>query len=258
MSGASRPALPSSIVRLEVVDSTSSELLRLLRGGAPEGTVVVARCQTAGRGQRGRSWHSPPDAGLYVSFSWNYGGAPAGLSFAAGSACARTLRDACGVDAGVRWPNDVVCRERKLGGVLIEQAGAGRMWIIGCGLNVNNHRFPPDLADVATSAQLETGRVFDLRAVERVFFQRMNEALGLLESGGFPAVLAEWRRLDRTAGRMVRVGERRLRASGVDGEGRLVAISGDRFEIIEAAGTLVWDVDAGCAGPPAAEGDSPV
>lgn len=243
MSGSARPAFPSLVIHLEEVDSTSNELARLLKKGAPEGVAVIARAQTAGRGQQGRVWHSPPDAGLYVSFSKTYEGPAAGLAFAAGVGCAMALRDACGVPAGVRWPNDVVCRDRKLGGVLIEQVGPGRMWIIGCGLNINHADFPPDLRDLATSARLETGKVFRLQDVEDAFFGRMSQALERLEVEGFPAILQEWRRLDRTTGRTVRVGERRLEAAGVDEQGRLVAISGDRFEIIEAAGTLVWGAE---------------
>jgi BirA family biotin operon repressor/biotin-[acetyl-CoA-carboxylase] ligase len=169
--------------------------------------------------------------------------------------CAAAIWDACGVSAGVRWPNDVVCRDRKLGGVLVEQAGPGGMWIIGCGLNINHADFPPDLRDLATSARLETGKVFRLEDVEDAFFRRMGEAMERLEQEGFPAILREWRKLDRTKGQTVRVGERRLEAAGVDEQGRLVAISGDRFEIIEAAGTLVWGAQKGSDGSPAAGGD---
>ncbi len=251
------PLLPSAVVRLDEVDSTSSELARRLRAGAPaDGFAVIARRQTAGRGQMGRAWHSPADEGLYVSFSWRFAGAPAGLSFAAGLACARTLREACGVDAGVRWPNDVVCGGRKLGGVLIEQSPSPGVWVVGCGLNINNTGFPPELEGLATSARLETGRKTDLRAVERMFFQQMNAALGLLASDGFGAVLAQWRMLDRTPGQRVRVGEQLLEAAGVDAQGRLVAISGDRFETIEAAGILVWEAGEVGAPRPAAGGDS--
>lgn len=124
------------------VDSTSSALLRDAASGAPSGSVRLAERQTAGRGRRGRRWQSPLAANVYLSVLWRFDAglsALAGLSVAAGVAAAAALQ-ACGVmDARLKWPNDLLHGERKIGGVLVDAAGE---WqgpchaVVGVGINV--------------------------------------------------------------------------------------------------------------------------
>jgi BirA family biotin operon repressor/biotin-[acetyl-CoA-carboxylase] ligase len=140
------------IVRLDDVGSTMDALHALAEGGATAGTAVVARSQRAGRGSRGRSWTSPP-GGLWLSVLSRP--AAAGLelvSLRSGLAVAETLgRLGLGDRIRLKWPNDLMLDERKLGGILCEARwqGAGLAWIvIGLGLNVENQ--PP--AELATSA----------------------------------------------------------------------------------------------------------
>lgn len=120
---------------LPQVDSTSSELMRRIRAGRPEPTLLVAERQTAGRGRMGRPWQGEPGASLAVSLSMPL--APAdwsGLSLAVGVAVAGALHPA----VRLKWPNDLWLEERKLGGILIETvAVAGvRHAIVGIGLNI--------------------------------------------------------------------------------------------------------------------------
>lgn len=152
------------LVRLDSCASTNDEAKRLARGGAPAGTAVVAAEQTAGRGTRGRSWHSPPGLGLYLSIVLR---PPVpdlpGLPLWAARAVRDVLEEETGVVAAVEPPNDIVWRGCKLGGILGETCFEARRLefaIVGLGLNVG-HRpddFPPDLAGSAVSLLTAAGR----------------------------------------------------------------------------------------------------
>ncbi|HEX5004176.1 MAG TPA: biotin--[acetyl-CoA-carboxylase] ligase [Gemmatimonadales bacterium] len=146
----------SAGLRLEVVDSTLDELHRRAAEGAPDGTWLVAVEQRAGRGSRGRTWHSAP-GGLWLSVL-RRGPSTAGgfelLSLRAGMAVARVL-DGLPAIAPVmlKWPNDLIVADRKVGGVLAEARWAGErlQWVaIGVGINVRN-TVPPELADRAAA-----------------------------------------------------------------------------------------------------------
>jgi BirA family biotin operon repressor/biotin-[acetyl-CoA-carboxylase] ligase len=111
------------------VDSTNRVAADLARAGAPDGVVVVADHQTAGRGRRGRTWESHPGASLLVSVILRP--APALVTLAAGVAAA----EACaGVDVGLKWPNDLMLGDAKLGGILSELVGDAA--VVGLGLNL--------------------------------------------------------------------------------------------------------------------------
>ena len=141
---------------LDVVDSTLDELHRRAAEGAPDGTWLVAAEQRAGRGSRGRAWHSGR-GGLWLSVL-RRGPATSGgfelLSLRAGLAIARVLDGLPAVaPVMLKWPNDLVVRDRKVGGVLAEARWAGDrlQWVaIGVGINVRNS-IPPDLADRAAA-----------------------------------------------------------------------------------------------------------
>jgi BirA family transcriptional regulator, biotin operon repressor / biotin---[acetyl-CoA-carboxylase] ligase len=139
--------------------SSNADLLAAARAGAAEGTVLVAEAQTAGRGRLGRRWASPPRAGLTFSVLLRPDGVPAALlgwlPLLAGVAAAASVRAVAAVDATLKWPNDVLVGERKLGGILAERTGAAV--VVGIGLNVWQARadLPTDAA--ATSLALAAG-----------------------------------------------------------------------------------------------------
>ena len=126
--------------------STNSFLLERAAAGAPSGSVVVADRQTAGRGSRGRSWLATPDASLTFSVLWHFPGGIerlSGLSLAVGVAVVEALA-ACGVpDVQLKWPNDILYGDCKLGGILVEVQSdpESAQAVIGIGLNL---RRPPD------------------------------------------------------------------------------------------------------------------
>ena len=138
-----------------------SEAAAWAAAGAPHGALVTATHQTAGRGRHGRAWLDAPGQSLMLSLVLrpDLPSDRLGLvGLAAGWALVQSLQ-AVGVEAGLKWPNDVVVGTRKLAGVLAETRwdGAAPAVILGLGLNVRQRSFPPAVADRATSVALETG-----------------------------------------------------------------------------------------------------
>lgn len=167
---------------LRRVGSTMDEALRLHEAGSPEGTVVVAGYQSAGRGRRtGRSWRAR--AGRNLLFTLGLRRLPAAaaqrLPLLAGLALALCLEQDFGVRARVKWPNDLVCRGRKLAGVLCEAraAGGGPLYLVGVGLNCNQRRFPGELGRTATSLARELGRPVALAPLLEGILRRLAACL---------------------------------------------------------------------------------
>jgi BirA family biotin operon repressor/biotin-[acetyl-CoA-carboxylase] ligase len=142
-----------TLVRLDRAGSTMDVLHELAQGGAPAGAAVVAAEQTGGRGSRGRPWASPR-GGLWLSVLFRPNVAPGLelLSLRAGLAVAQALESLGAPTVGLKWPNDLMLGERKLGGILCEARwqGSAPGWVaVGLGLNVANE-IPPRLRAVAT------------------------------------------------------------------------------------------------------------
>jgi BirA family transcriptional regulator, biotin operon repressor / biotin---[acetyl-CoA-carboxylase] ligase len=204
--------------------------------------VVTAAAQESGRGRMGRTWYSPPGAGLYVSLvlrpgslpnpadagfheARRDGGAgcsrPQGVAFAsavsltAGVALAEGIRSACGLEVAIKWPNDLVVERRKLCGILAEassRSGLLQHVILGYGINARPAAYPPDIADRATSLETELGREVDSAAVLAETLACLAEWLhpGLAEAGAttgrFAQMLNRWRQLSpSSAGASVEV-----------------------------------------------------
>ncbi|TCV81001.1 MULTISPECIES: bifunctional biotin--[acetyl-CoA-carboxylase] ligase/biotin operon repressor BirA [Methylomonas] len=124
------------------IHSTNTHLLEMARQGVDNGSVCLAERQTAGKGRRGRNWVSPFGHNIYLSILWRFQGGPAaiaGLSLAMGVAVIRALRGFGISDVGLKWPNDIYWRQRKLAGILIEVSGESSgpcHAVMGLGLNV--------------------------------------------------------------------------------------------------------------------------
>ncbi len=145
-------------------DSTNSVALELGHAGEPEGAVVLAEEQTAGRGRVGRAWHSERAAGIYVTVLLRPKLAPVQaplLTMMAGLSAHAAVEALTGLTVDLKWPNDLVVRGKKAGGILTEmhaEPGQVRLVIVGIGLNVNQEKFPGELASTATSLRMETGK----------------------------------------------------------------------------------------------------
>jgi BirA family biotin operon repressor/biotin-[acetyl-CoA-carboxylase] ligase len=136
--------------------------------GASEGVAVLALEQTAGRGRQGRTWSSPAQQGLYVSFVLRPRIEPARatiITLSAAIAVAETLIQEFHVPADIKWPNDVLSNRRKLSGILVEAATEGNQLqyaILGIGVNLNQQHFPDEIGQTATSLLLESGRRIEI------------------------------------------------------------------------------------------------
>lgn len=226
------------------LDSTNRYLLDEARAGAPTGLVVVADHQTAGRGRLGRSWLAPPGASLLVSVLLRPHGPPGSwhaLVTAAGLAMAEAVEATTGVVAGLKWPNDLLVGDRKLGGVLAEAAGDAL--VVGIGVNVEWHDVPDDLVALATACNLEGGRAVDRRDLLDAFLAQYGRRLG------DPArARRDYEARLLTRGRRVRVeraaGEVVGTAVGVDADGRLMVARDDGVVEAIAVGDVVHLRDA--------------
>ena len=146
------------------IHSTNTLAMKEADEGQAQGTVYIADEQTAGRGRGDHGWHSAPGSGLYVSILLRPPLAPADvlwLSLAAGLAVRDAVRQVSSLEADIRWPNDLLFGRRKFGGILTElnaEVTRVRHAVVGIGINVHQEQFPPELAAIATSLAIESGR----------------------------------------------------------------------------------------------------
>ena len=226
--------LLSSLVLLESVDSTNAELMRHAASGPVAGLACSAEQQTAGRGRRGRQWVSPFASNLYMSLGWEFEqGAAAleGLSLAVGVAIVRALENCNLPGVQLKWPNDILYKRAKLGGVLLEMTGdaAGTCQVVvGVGLNVAMPAsaagaIDQDWTDIATASGGAPPRRNALLAA------LLNELLPLVagfEAAGFAPWRDAWQALDAFAGNdvILHAGPRQTAgvARGVDERGALL------------------------------------
>jgi len=174
------------------ISSTSDVAASLAEAGAGEGLLVIADMQTAGRGRLGRTWISPPGAGIYTSIVFRPSpGAARLLTLAAGVAIAEGIASATGLEPELKWPNDVHCQGRKLAGILAER-GADHI-VLGFGVNVQQATYPPEVRGRATSLELELGRSVDRALVLAECLAALAARYRDLNEGRDGAVMAAWR-----------------------------------------------------------------
>ena len=148
----------------ETINSTNLRAKLDADNGAPEGALIVADMQTAGRGRRGRTWSSPAGVNVYFTLILKPDYTPDKASMVTlvmAMAVTEGIRETCGVEAGIKWPNDIVVNGKKVCGILTEMSVEKdfiHYVVIGDGINVGLQEFAPEIADVATSLQAECGR----------------------------------------------------------------------------------------------------
>jgi BirA family transcriptional regulator, biotin operon repressor / biotin---[acetyl-CoA-carboxylase] ligase len=239
----------TNLLYFESVGSTNDIGDRLALSGAREGTTVLAGTQTAGRGRMGRTWFSPPGAGLYVSVIVRPGTAqPMALfTLVAGVALAEALRTTTGLPADIKWPNDIVLGRRKLCGILAEGSairGSLQHVVVGVGVNLRSTAYPPEIADRATSVEAELGRPIERGVVLVESLAALVARYADLRASRFDAILKRWQTLSpSSSGAPVEWtaagGARRGVTAGVDDEGALLVRAGDSIERI-IAGEVRW------------------
>lgn len=201
--------------------STNADALAYLQqpatAPAPHGLVILADCQTAGRGRRGRTWHSPPQGNIYTSvivvprpgttglvpwLSW--------IPLFAALAVADCLTTQTALAVSVKWPNDLLINDKKIGGILCEQTTTPDRTmavVIGIGLNINAalDNFPEDLRSGATTIAAESGRPFDRVPILADLFLRLEERMDRLFLDGPAGMAQEFTQRCSTLGKTVRV-----------------------------------------------------
>lgn len=213
------------------VDSTQQVARDLARGGAAEGTMVVAEEQTAGRGRLGRTWHSPAGENLYCSVVLRPPRAPAEvpqIALVVGIAVAAAVEEATGRRPAIKWPNDVLLDGKKVAGILTEmESEIERVHhvIAGIGVNLNGRRFPRELRRKASSLLLLTGRPVDRARFAAGLLAALEARYGRYLTVGFASVRTEWESYSCLTGTEVRVrgpgGEVAGRVLGLDDDGAL-------------------------------------
>ena len=167
-----------------------TEASRLAAAGCDSGTIVGAEEQTAGQGRYGRVWHSEPGSGLYVSIVLRYQFPPDTLplvTLALGLAVSDAILKAADLACDLRWPNDVLIRSRKCAGILTQLEGPAI--IAGIGINVNHAAFPDELAAIATSLRIASGRVQSRERLLVELVSSVTNFCSLLEREGREPIL---------------------------------------------------------------------
>ena len=195
------------------IGSTNNEAKKLAVAGSPEGTLVVTEEQAEGRGRLSRGWFSPKAKGIWFSIVLRPPFPPQEApkcTLMAAVAVNRAIRDIAGVPCGIKWPNDIMCKGRKLVGILTEMSAemdAINHVVIGMGINVNipEGDFPAELQEIATSLLLETGKPVGRLDLFVRILERLEELYMEVLRSGFAVVLDAWRQESITLGQQVQV-----------------------------------------------------
>jgi BirA family biotin operon repressor/biotin-[acetyl-CoA-carboxylase] ligase len=234
------PVIRSKLAQLEIfpeIDSTNAWLMAQPAPTPGAHRVAIADHQTSGRGRGGNRWLSAPGGSLCLSIAHTFRERPgnlAALTLAIGVAALYALRDAGADDVKLKWPNDIVAGDGKLGGVLAESHNTsvgGATVVIGIGINLE---LPPEILASVDSGWAQSP--VDLRVVLEAGVSRESLAAGLIthvvdtletfEGRGFDAFAESWRRYDWLRGKAIKVeqpgGSLRGTASGIDDDGALL------------------------------------
>lgn len=202
----------NSVIHLDRTDSTNAQAKSQIRNGAPEGTVIVAEEQTAGKGRMGRSWSG--DRGKNLTFSVILAPpVPIGnigiISLMAAVAVADAL-ETIGINGETKWPNDILLKDRKVCGILSEVVmsdHAAPFVVVGIGLNVNQMRFPADIAERAISLSLFKQKPFDRTDLFAVILTALNTWYEVLRRQEFGKILVRWKQLSTMLGSEISLSE---------------------------------------------------
>jgi BirA family biotin operon repressor/biotin-[acetyl-CoA-carboxylase] ligase len=198
------------VIVLEQTNSTNDVAWAEALTGAPEGTVVFAEEQIAGRGRMGRRWHSPSRRSLLFSVILRpalEAGQANYLTVTSSVAVAQALRENLPLQARIRWPNDITIKERKVSGILVEgrTLATGAAFVLGVGLNVNMRPedYPHELRGIATSLAIETGAPVARIEAARWVLASLDRWYRDLRFGDYGRIARCWRRLSSTLGERV-------------------------------------------------------
>lgn len=232
--GASTKIVGRDIQVFEQTTSTNDVVEKLARDGVKEGYVVFAESQTKGRGRLGRVWQSPTHKGLWFSVLLRPNLRPqetTQLTVISATALRRAIKTVTGLNAEIKWPNDLLLRGKKVAGILTElsaEVDRVRHIIIGIGVDVNQdaNEFPGELRQIATSLKLEAGEEISRAELATEVLRELDADYARICAGKFPKVADEWEAACVTIGKnvTVHVGDRKFRgrAESLDDDGALL------------------------------------
>jgi BirA family biotin operon repressor/biotin-[acetyl-CoA-carboxylase] ligase len=239
--------IAKTIYYYENLSSTMDRAMDLALNGTPEGTLVVAERQTKGRGRMGRLWLSPKYKGIYLSLIIKPKILPQQapiLTLISAVAICEGLKQQLGVEAEIKWPNDILLNNKKIGGILTElsaEMDIVHAIIVGVGINVNNEKktLPYSASSLREIIGQETDRLSLLKTILSCFEQRYLE----FQKQGVKQILDKWRHFSVTLGRRVRLSIRGQKTLGLVGEA--VDIDRDGSLLIRQDSGLIERVVAG-------------
>ncbi len=199
-----------TILKYDSIDSTNTEAINQAKRGADQGLCVVAREQTAGRGRLGRTWVSGKDAGLYFSLILRPTLEPQMLpliTLMTAVAVHHSIEKAFLIECDVKWVNDIHVNGKKICGILAEtiETEKGLAVIVGIGINLKSSNFPPELAEIVTSIEAETGKITNIEFFLPVLTSFLEKYCDLLYRDA-EKIRAEWSaRSSYAFGKKVRV-----------------------------------------------------
>lgn len=216
----------SRFYQLSEVDSTN-EFVKQILESSPEGTVVLADVQTAGRGRMGRNWYSP-EGGLWMSVLLDHCDSCL-MPVAAGVAICEAFRS-YDIKLNIKWPNDILLNRKKIAGILIEIVNDRA--ILGIGINLNVTDFPDELKNRASSIFIETKKHLDTHTLYHQLLQATDRYYSLLREGKIDDLLAKWREHTMMLGQDVRIEQPQRvivgRVQDIDRQGALIVMRADR------------------------------
>lgn len=224
------------------IPSTNLHASRRAQEGAAEGEVFIAETQTHGRGRMGRSWISPPYANLYLSVILRPRLRPdeaPQITLMAGVAAAEAVQSFLGLAPEIKWPNDILVKGKKLGGILAESSSEpDRLLfvVLGIGVNLNYPRemMPEAIRESATSLMTLMEKPVDRCLFARRLIRDLDRCYGELESQGFAAIRQRWESFFKLKGKMAKV-------DMAGGEGEVVG----KVRGIDVDGALILEDDTG-------------
>lgn len=204
----------NSIHFYDELESTNDTAKKFVKEDAKEGTVIIAEKQTAGRTRKYDGWVSP-EGGIYMTIILRPD-VPlieaSKLTIVTGVAIAKTLHDKFGINAGIKWPNDILIDDKKIAGILTEavtnySTSELEAVLVGIGIDVNieDEDIPEELQDVATTVKKEINEELKRADILRVFLYIFEELYEEFKNGNFKYIVSEWRRLSSTTGNRVKV-----------------------------------------------------
>ena len=237
------------IIVHDSVDSTNNIAKNLVNQSGKEGTVILADCQTQGKGRSGRIWHSEEKVGIYLSVLLKPSlplEEVSQITLVAGVALAKTINEFSRVRAYLKWPNDILLNGKKVAGILTEnyQGNIHSGIILGIGINVNHSHFPVSLQHIATSIAMENGEIFERLPLISFLINHLEQEYRCFLDDGISPIVDHWNLNSDMFGKQISINHGNQTFSGtamkLNDQGHLVMLMDDGKEIDFDSGEVIF------------------